>query len=249
MDERMEYQIDFKQVFTLLLRRVPVLVAFMLVFGVAAFIYSSFFATPIYQATASFHVNNQQGLSSSTKVQGSDITTARMLVNSYINMIHTDLVMDEVANAANSSGIGYTPNQIKRMVSATDMDDEAPLFMIAVNNPNPEVAQLIANLIADIAPGLIQGIVKGSEAVIVDHAKLPEYPVSPNVRRTTLIGIIIGFILGTVLVLIIEALDTRIKTSDYLAQKYEGVPILGIIPNISTGSVKKQETKERGTAQ
>ncbi|MCH5187146.1 MAG: hypothetical protein J1F63_01985 [Oscillospiraceae bacterium] len=249
MDGQTEYQIDLKQILTLLLRRSPVIVAFMLILGLAAFIYSSFFATPIYQATASFHVNNQQGLSSSTKVQGPDITTARMLVNSYINMIHTDLVMDEVANAANASGVGYTSNQIKRMVAATDMDDEAPLFMIAVNNPDPEVAQLIANIIADVAPGLIQGIVKGSEAVIVDRAKLPEYPVSPNVRRTTLIGLIIGFILGAVLVLAREALDTRIKTGEYLSQKYGDVPILGVIPNISTGSARKQETKERGTAQ
>ena len=249
MDEQMEYQIDLKQVFTLLLRRSPVIVAFMLVFGIAAFIYSNFFATPIYQATASFHVNNQQGLSSSIKVQGADITTARMLVNSYINMIHTDLVMDEVANAANASGIGYTPNQIKRMVAATDMDEEAPLFMIAVNNPDPEVAQLIANIIADVAPGLIQGIVKGSEAVIVDRAKLPEYPVSPNVRRTTLIGLIIGLVLGVVLVMLMSALDTRIKSSEYLSQRYDDVPILGIIPNISADLVRKQDAKERRAAQ
>lgn len=249
MDEQMEYQIDLKQVFTLLLRRSPVIVAFMLIFGMAAFIYSNFFATTVYQATASFYVNNQQGLSSSTRVQSIDYTTSRQLVNSYINLVHSDLVMDEVAIVAEASGIGYSANQIKRMVSAAAMDDEAPMFMIAVNNPNPEVAQLIANTIADVAPGLIQGVVKGSEAGIVDRAKLPEYPVSPNVRRTTLIGLIIGFILGAGLVLLISALDTRIKSSEYLSQQYDDVPILGIIPNISADLARKQDAKERRAAQ
>lgn len=246
MEEQMEYQIDLKQVLALLLRRAPIIAALMLFFGIAAFVYSSFFATPIYQATATFHVNNQQGLSDSVKVQGTDITTARMLVSSYVNMIHTDLVMDEVANA---SGLGYTANQIKKMVSAADMDEEAPMFMIAVNNPSPEYAQTIANTIADVAPGLIQGVVKGSEAVVIDRAKLPELPVSPNVRRYTLIGLALGLALGVGLVLLIETMDTRIKTTDHLTQKFE-MPVLGVIPDIVAAAPKKQgqNIKERGAA-
>ena len=240
MDEQAEYQVDLRQVFKLLFKKLPIIIAVVLVFGLAAFIYSNFFATPIYSASVRFYVNNQQGLSDSTKVQGSDITTARMLVNSYTNLIDSDLVMDEVANA---SALGYTADQIKRMISAQAVDEDAPMFVVMVVNPNPEYAQLIANTIADVAPALIQGVVKGSEAEAYDRAKLPELPVSPNVRRSTVLGVLLGLILGVAFVLIFEALDTRIKNSDFLVQRFE-LPVLGIIPTIAFEAGKK--TTEAG---
>ncbi len=235
MEEQNEYQVDFKQIFLLMLHKLPVIVAFTLALGLAAFIYSSFFAVPIYSANVKFYVNNQQGVSNSTKVQGSDITTARTLVNSYINMMYTDLVIDEVASA---SELGYEPEQILSMVSASDVDEEAPIFIVTVRNPVPEYAQIIANTFADVAPGLIQGVVKGSDAEIIDRAKLPEKPVSPNVKRFTLIGLVLGFVLGAGLVLLLESLDARVKSSDYLTQTFE-LPVLGVIPNIAAEQGKR----------
>ena len=124
------------------------------------------------------------------------------------------------------------------MVSASDVDEEAPIFIVTVRNPVPEYAQIIANTFADVAPGLIQGVVKGSDAEIIDRAKLPEKPVSPNVKRFTLIGLVLGFVLGAGLVLLLESLDARVKSSDYLTQTFE-LPVLGVIPNIAAEQGKR----------
>ncbi len=242
MEEQNEYQVDLKQIFLLMLRKLPVILVFTLALGLAAFIYSNFFATPIYSANVKFYVNNQQGVSDSTKVQRTDLDTARTLVNSYINMIYTDLVIDEVASA---SDLGYEPEQILSMTSVSDVDDEAPIFIVTVRNPVPEYAQVIANTFADVAPGLIQGVVKGSDAEIIDRAKLPERPVSPNVKKYTLLGLALGFILGAGLVLLLDFLDARVKSSDYLTQTFE-LPVLGVIPNIAAEQGKKPALGENG---
>lgn len=238
MEEQAEYQIDIKQIAVLLLKKAPFIIALTLIFGVAAFIYSNYFITPMYQATVTFWVDNQQGVSESAKVQGTDFSTAAMLAKGYVSLIDSDMVLDEVAVI---SGLNYTSAQLKSMISAGMLDEETPTFGVMVINPVPENAQKIANVIGDVAPSQIQSIIKGSNATIVDPAKLPTAPISPNVKRNTFVGLALGLILGAGLVILINALDVRIKSSDYLTQKY-GLPVLGMIPRIETASAKAVKT-------
>lgn len=232
MEEQTEYQIDIKQLAGILLKKAPLIIALALVVGVAAFIYSSYFMPPVYQARITFWVDNQQGASESAKVQGSDFSTSTMLAKGYVRLIDSDMVLDEVAVI---TGFGYTSNQLKSMISAGIIDEGTPEFMVMVKNTRPEHAQAIANALGSVAPSQIQGIIKGSIATVVDPAKLPTVPISPNVRRNTLVGLMLGFVLGVGLVLLANALDVRIKDSDYLTQKYD-LPVLGIIPQISASS-------------
>lgn len=236
-----EAEIDIKQILFLLLKRAPFIIASTLVVGIFAFIYSNFFMTPIYQASVSFWVDNQQGVSDSAKVQGTDFSTATMLAKGYVRLIDSDKVLDEVAEITD---LGYTSRQIASMLSAGMMDEETPTFMVVVSNPYPEHAQTIANAIADVAPSQIQGVIKGSSATVVDPAKLPLSPVSPNVKKNTLIGLAIGFILGAGLVILANLLDVRIKNSDYLTQKYE-LPVLGEIPQMNTAQAKTPAAKKQ----
>lgn len=232
MEEQTEYQIDIKQLAGVLLKKAPLIIALALVVGVIAFIYSNYFMPPVYQARITFWVDNQQGASESAKVQGSDFSTAVMLAKGYVRLIDSDMVLDEVSVI---TGYGYTSNQIKSMLSAGMTDEETPVFAVLVRNTRPEHAQAIANALGSVAPSQIQGIIKGSNATVVDPAKLPTMPISPNVRRNTLVGLMLGFVLGVGLVLVANAFDVRIKDSDYLSQKYD-LPVLGVIPKISASS-------------
>lgn len=235
MEEREEYQIDLKQVAKIILKKSPIIAAIALIFAAVAYIASNYFITPMYSTNIKLYINNQQGVSESAKVQQGDMNTSITLVDSYIAMIKTDMVLDEVAV---NSGIGYTAAQIGSMISAEKAGDQAPMMMVTVRSSVPEYAQTIANAVADIAPALIQGKVKGSNAEVIDRAKLPTVPYSPNVKKNTLLGLLLGIAAGAVLVLLAEALDVRIKSCDYLTKKYE-VPILGVIPKIAGTEEKR----------
>ncbi len=238
VDEETEYQVDVRKILRLLLGKLPFIIVLTLVMGIAAFVYSNYFMTPIYRASVSFWIDNQQGVSDSAKVQGTDFSTSTMLAKGYVSLINSDMVLDEVAVI---SGLGYSPEQLASMISSGMVDEETPVFVVYVSNPNPEYAQRIANAIAEVAPAQIQNVIKGSSATVIDPAKLPQHPVSPNVKRNTLLGLIIGLVLSVVIVFLLEAFDVRIKSSDYLTQKYS-LPVLGVIPKISSEALKSAKT-------
>ncbi len=78
---------------------------------------------------------------------------------------------------------------------------------------------------------LTKGI--GSDAFrIADSGSLPRAPISPNPQRAYTIGILGGLIAGLLIVLLLHAIDSTIKTVDE-AEKLFGMPILGAIPNAS----------------
>lgn len=155
------------------------------------------------------------------------MNTATMLVNVYVEMIKSDNILSEVAQQTN---LGYTAKDIKAMIGATAVN-ETPIMQVNVTNPNPAYAIMIANAIADIAPEKITEFMDGSSVKIIDRPKLPEYPSSPNVTKNTAIGLVLGFIVSCGLILLMEILDTRIKSEEELTKLLD-IPVIGVIPEI-----------------
>ncbi len=224
MEQETESQVDYVRIFKTLLHRLPVIAAVTVIFGLGAYIYSQWFMTPVYSTNVKLYVNNQQGVSESAKVQSSDVATSNTLVYGYVAMMKTDRVLKEVAM---NTGLGYSTTQLSSMISAAGVD-ETPLFVVTVRSSVPEHAQTIANVVADVAPAVIQEVVKGSSAEIVDRAKLPSKPISPKIWRVTLIGMALGFLISIVGVLLAEKFDLRIKNPSVLAEDF-GLPVLASV--------------------
>lgn len=67
---------------------------------------------------------------------------------------------------------------------------------------------------------------------IITPASVPTVPSSPNVKRTGIIGLVVGLILGAGGVLLAEALDDRIRNQEELAHAASGIPLLGMVPAV-----------------
>ena len=74
-------------------------------------------------------------------------------------------------------------------------------------------------------------------AKLVDTAQKPRFPISPNHNEDMLLGLVFGLILGIALAVLIELLDSTVKTIDDI-EKYN-LGLLGIIPSI--GEVKNNK--------
>jgi polysaccharide chain length determinant protein (PEP-CTERM system associated) len=72
---------------------------------------------------------------------------------------------------------------------------------------------------------------KGEQFQIVDVARLPEKPVSPDFRKIFLITVFAGLGLGAGLVFILETTDTSVRRLDKLEEEI-GLPVLTTIPRI-----------------
>ncbi len=66
---------------------------------------------------------------------------------------------------------------------------------------------------------------------VVDHARLPLKPYSPNIPLNLLIAIIAGTVCGVGLAFLLEYLDNTIKRIDEISNRFH-LPVLGVLPMV-----------------
>ena len=175
-----------------------------------------------------YSVNNESN-KTMNKVLGSDITASQMLVDTYIVMLKSNTVLNEVSNILVESGLkDFDAEKLRDCITAKSID-ETEVFEIKVKATDPHQTYIIANVIADVSPKLIQTFVEASSIKVVDYAAEGER-VSPNVQKNTALGLIIGFVLACLLLLVVDLFDTRIKDEEQL--KALNLSVLGSIPDL-----------------
>ncbi|RDV36863.1 hypothetical protein DV096_17425 [Bradymonadaceae bacterium TMQ3] len=75
---------------------------------------------------------------------------------------------------------------------------------------------------------------------ILENADVPGAPISPQVPLNLAVGLLLGLFLGGSIMVLIDALDTTVKTEEHVT-KYTTRPILGMLPAVNAGAVKGVE--------
>lgn len=155
----------------------------------------------------------------------SELNYAQAVVDTYIEILRTDTFLSDVAAA---SELAYTPTQLRGMISMSSLNG-TEIFRIRVVSNDPQEAYVLANTIADLAPRKIIEIKDADAVRVVDPASLPTEPSAPNIIRNTIMGFILGIMLGLGISFLIELADTRIKSEEDLVRTYK-LPVLGTVP-------------------
>jgi polysaccharide chain length determinant protein (PEP-CTERM system associated) len=79
----------------------------------------------------------------------------------------------------------------------------------------------------------------GEQFRIVDSARLPERPFSPNRMRFNLLGLLAGLGLGVAMIALLEYRDTTFKTDDDVVTSL-ALPVLAIIPVMSSADERRR---------
>lgn len=234
------FEIDLKSIINAVMSRLKMIVVFALAFALSAFIISNFVMVPKYRATITMCISNSKTMISDS-FDINDVNAGIALVPTYVELIQSNNVLGEVA--AKTQDLGYTIDDIYSMISISTKE-ETQIITLNVTNPNPEHANIIANAIADIAPDKITDLMEGSAVKVVDESVLPEYPVSPNVFKYTILGFLFGGFLGVALAILSTLLDTTIKTENDITELYPNIPVLGVIPTFVNQPVKNKSENQ-----
>lgn len=233
-DNQEMIEIDLWKILLVFSARWKLLLGAVLVSAVLAFFVTVQFMTPLYRASVKVYVNNINANETIEYVNGANLATAQQLVNTYVNMIRSNTVLDKVAQSA---GLDYTAEDIRAMMTAAQVD-ETELFEVYIAHPDPEEAAKIANAIADVAPDEIAYFVEGSSTKIIDYARVPSRPYTPDPQKNAIIGALMGCLLACGYVFLDYLMDIRIKDEEDLNALSE-LPLLGRIPNFKeTGKAK-----------
>ncbi|MCK1236509.1 Wzz/FepE/Etk N-terminal domain-containing protein [Streptococcus uberis] len=195
-----------------------------LFFGTLALLGSIFLIKPSYSASTRIYVINQQNASNIT---ATDLQAGSFLVNDYKEIITSRDVMKDVI-ATNS--LSLSPDALSKMISVT-IPADTRVISITVTNHDPQQAKDLANSIREVASEKIKAVTKVQDVTPLEKAQLPSSPSSPNIKRNTLIGMLIGGLFTMFIIVIKEVLDDRVKRPEDV-EEVLGMTLLGIVPNI-----------------
>ena len=231
MQQENEYiKIDLMKIVNGLIRRIWLIVISMILCGVIAFSYSVFFITPLYQAKVLMYVNNSSFTVGSTSfsMTSSEIVAAKSLVETYIVILKTRMTLNEVIA---TGGLDCSYGELSGMIDAASVAG-TEIFSVTVTSDDPEEAEHIANTIGMVLPDKIADVVEGSSVRIVDYAVVPSGKVSPSLSRNAMVGALLGMLASGAFVVVLEMLDDKIHSEDYLMNNFEGIPVLSAIPDM-----------------
>lgn len=219
-------EIDIKRIFMALLRRWWIVAMAGILCAALLFGYAYFFVTPQYSASIKVYVNNTYG-TSSPGFSSSQISAAQSLARTYMVILKSRPVMDEVAEI---TGLPYTYNQLVNMTMSGTIS-ETEVFETRVTCTNYKHAAQIANAIAEVLPDRIKEVVEGSSVVVVERAMENPARVSPSYRTHALLGFVIGALLAAAAIVILDLMDNSIHSEEYLEETYQDMPLLAVIPD------------------
>ena len=221
----MEEVVSLQEI-ALVLKKRMLLIFSMMILGVVALAGVTFFLiTPKYETDTQLVVQSNQETLTNANLQ-SDLTGNVMMVNTYKDLIKSDVVLDQVSlQLAKEDGIQYTSNELNKMISVTQSQN-SQMFSIRVISINAKEAMEIANKTAMIFKEKAVEILKVDKVSIISPAKLQTTPVSPNKKLNLLIGAVIGLLLGFLIVFLLEFLDKTVKDTKFIENDLD-LPLLG----------------------
>lgn len=236
-------EIDLKELFQVFWKKRILIIIIILVFAIIGAIYTKFFVTPKYKSTTSLLLATNSGTaeipSTDTSITTTDVTINSKLVSTYSELVTSSKVLRTVIT---NLGLDMNENTLKKMIEVTTSDD-TEFIKITVESEDPVLATKIANEIADVS---IDNVVEyyGVENLhVVDKAEIPNSPSNINHFRDIVIFAFIGLVVAIIYVLILNMLDTTIKSEEDIEKNF-GLTVLATFP-MYEDRIEKKKGKRR----
>lgn len=184
------------------------------------------FIAPTYQSGFTAFINNKTEAGQQTSVTNADTSAAESLANTYAEILHSRPVLEA---AAKQNNLDKSYKELDDMVT-TKIQVNTQLVNVSVTAESPEEAYFLAKTISEISPDYVSDIVEGSSMKIVSKPVKNLQKVGPSVSKNCMIGGLLGMLLAMAVIVVIEIMDTRIKSAEELEEAY-GYSVVGSIPS------------------
>lgn len=166
------------------------------------------------------------------KENANDINTNLMMINTYKDLIKSNMVASASADALKEYGYNLSASTVRDSVEVSQ-EENSQMFTIKATASSPDEARDIANVVAKEFQKKASKVMKVDKVSITSPAVSNSTPVSPNYILNLLIGIVAGFILGLLLMIISSFRDTTVKDEEWISDNL-GITVLGAIPEMTS---------------
>ena len=234
-----ELEIDIGKIIYKMRDKFILIAVFTIMATIVMGLITQFAMEPKYSATVKMYVySNTDRITSDSSISSQELDASQELINTYIYILKSDTVLEAVIEDLD---LNITTTSLRKAISASQAE-KTVAFEVTVTTKNPSLSAKIANSIAKVAPAEIVRVVKAGGVEIIDYAKEPKKPSSPNLKKNVALALFIAFVLSFASFFLYELFDTTITSERDISNDFE-IPILGTVPNLD--SVKSYGKKSQ----
>ena len=248
---------SIKDIIRLMLNHIWLILVIAVLGATGGFCVSKFILPLEYSSHITMYVQSYTGITENAD-NVNNISNSKQLVNTYMEVLKDDAVMNAVGeqlikqfdentlsqNFKLSETGKITPSSIRACLAISSVTDTSAVKVTATTK-NAEVAAAICNDLTKVAPQYVEDAVGVGSINTIDTAQVYYTPVAPNTLKNTMIGGAAGLMLIVMIIFLLDFFDNTIKDSDALANKYKKA-IIGEIQQF--GESKKKSSDEDGHA-
>lgn len=231
-----EIEIDLREIFYALKKKILIILATGLLFGCFACVYTKVFVNPIYTSSSTMLVLTKE----TTLASVADLQLGTQLTKDYTVLINSRPVLQEVID---NLGLNMDYKELKSTLTITNPEDTR-ILEISVQNSDPETAKAIVDELASISSAYIGDKMEVVPPKIIEEGEVPTVRTSPNMTKTVILGVALGLVLSMGVIVLLEVLNDTIKTEDDIV-KYLNLSTLASVPDRKDFINKKAKKKSK----
>ena len=232
----MEEEIDLKNILKMFWDRKIGIIIIILLCIIAGYIYTTFFVSPVYTATATaILTSNSEAQEGTTAVTQSEVTLNNSLLSTYRGIATSDSVVSKVIS---NLGLNISAEELKNQISVTSATN-TQIIQITVENADPSLAAKIANEIRQVFTDRVAELYDMQNIKPLDDAKIPTSPSNVNHTKDIIMFAAIGVVIAVIYAIIANLLDNTVKSSSDI-EKAIGINVIAEIPVYEFGRGRKR---------
>ncbi|MFJ7730363.1 YveK family protein [Lysinibacillus sp. NPDC097231] len=233
----MKETITMQDVLKIVRKRLLFIISFALFAALITAFIILFIIKPTYQAETQLLVNQK---STEPYLGIQNVETDLRLINTYNIIIKSPAILSKVISELE---LDMTPEILMEKINVSSANN-SQVVNINVKDKKLETAVDIANTLAKVFQEEIPILMTVDNINLLSVAKVSEKakPVAPNKLFYIVAASLMAFIVSTVFAVLLEILDTTIKTEQDIEEAV-GLPIIGLISQISDQHVKSTRMK------
>jgi capsular polysaccharide biosynthesis protein len=216
--------IKVEDIFNILIKRWKIILLITLSIASIATVINFFIIAPKYKASEKVFIGKEDTKDQSYNTN--DIQMYQKLIKTYAELIKTN---DLVERAIKTDNLNTTSENVLNNLLVTPRADTQIIEIEYVSTEKSLAKDVVNSITNEFIKSSIELIPNG-KVKIIESAKIPESPYSPNKTRNIAVASLAGFIISIGLSFLLEFMDNTFKTKEQL-EKALGIPVIGVIPD------------------
>lgn len=217
--------VSLEEIFKVLKNRWKLILLFVLSSVLVASIVLFLLIDPLYEINTKVFIG--KGEYQQEEYNVSDIQMYQKLLKTYAEIIKTE---DLITKSIEKDHLKIETKEALNNLTVVSLAD-TQILELKYRSKSPDEAIKLISSLKDEFIKLSLELVPNGNIQVIEEARFPTNPISPNKKMGFLMSIVLGLVLGFGTTFFVEFMDNAYKNKESLEKELD-IPVLGTVPNL-----------------